>query len=303
MAAQELVVDATHHGERLDRFLQKSIPGANAERIAAWLAQGAIRIRGKVPKPLRRLYLGDVVTFARPEPARAELASVDARLPVLFESAGAVAINKPAGLNVEPEGKLPSVVGALATQLSGWDVLGKALPGVVHRLDKQTSGCMLVAKTDAGVAALKGAFDEGTIEKIYLVVVLGTPAPEGKLDTAYTRDPKDPRRYTTLARSARRARLAWNTLASHDGAALLQVHLDTGRTHQIRVQLAESGLPVLGDSIYGPRETREHPANPGRHALHEWRLAFPDPASGERVSLEAPLPEDMRNVLTRMGLG
>ncbi|MBS2028985.1 MAG: RluA family pseudouridine synthase [Deltaproteobacteria bacterium] len=303
MAAQELVVDAAHHGERLDRFLQKSIPGANPERIAAWLAQGAIRIRGKVPKPLRRLYAGDVVTFAKPEPARADLPGSDAKLPVLHESAAVVAIDKPAGLNVEPEGKLPSVVGALATQLQGWDVLGKAQPGVVHRLDKQTSGCLLLAKTDAAVAALKAAFDEGAIEKIYLAIVIGQPAPEGKLDTAYARDPKDPRRYTTLARSARRARLAWKTLASHDGAALLQIHLDTGRTHQIRVQLAESGLPVLGDAIYGPRETREHPASPGRHALHAWKLAFPDPASGQRVGVEAPLPDDLRNVLTRMGLG
>ena len=109
MSAQELVVDAAHHGERLDRFLQKSIPGANAERIAAWLAAGAIRIRGKVPKPLRRLHRGDVVTFSRPEPARAELPASEAKLPVLFESAAVVAVDKPAGLNVEPEGRLSNL--------------------------------------------------------------------------------------------------------------------------------------------------------------------------------------------------
>lgn len=300
-APEELVVTDADQGARLDRFLLKAVDGATPQLIEQWLAAGAIRIRGKVPKPMRRLYRGDVVTLERPQPrARPAPSAKGPALPVLHESAAVVVVNKPAGLAVEPAGQMANVVDALAAQLGGFDVAGEARPGVVHRLDKETSGCLMLARTDAAVAALKRAFDEGQIEKTYLVCVLGEAAPKGQLDTAYGRAPDDPRRYTTHVRTARRARLSWKTLRVREGCSVLEVNLDTGRTHQIRVQLAESGLPVLGDRFYGPREAREHPAAPNRQALHALRLAFPDPATGQRVAVTAPIPDDLGKLLERL---
>jgi 23S rRNA pseudouridine1911/1915/1917 synthase len=298
----ELTVDDAQSGARLDRFLLKAVPGATPALVQRWLAAGAVRIRGKVPKPLRKLHRGDVVTVARPEPEAVKLAG-DARIPVLFESASVVAVNKPAGLAVEPAGSMPSLVGALAKQLSGWDVGGQARPGVVHRLDKETTGCMLLARTDAAVAALHRAFDDGAIEKTYLVVVLGEALPEARLDTPYTRDPRDPRRYTSRVSSPRRARLSYVRRGLAQGCSLLEVRLETGRTHQIRVQLADARLPVLGDGFYGPRDARAHPLAFGRQALHAWKLSFPNPSDGQRVSVVASLPDDLRALTSQLGIG
>ena len=298
---ESFTVDDASSGERLDKFLAHARPGTTPSQIDAWIVTGAIRIRGKVPKKLRRLHRGEVVELSRPEPARFDLGGKVAPLLVLHQSPAVVVINKPSGLAVEPAGPVaPSVVGGLARQLQGWSVEGQARPGVVHRLDKETSGCLMLARTDAAVAALKGAFDAGTIEKTYLVCVLGEAKPQARLDQPYGRDPKDPRRYTTRVRSARRAVLSYQTLRVREGCSVLEVKLETGRTHQIRVQLGEAGLPVLGDPFYGPMAARTHPAGPGRQALHAFRLAFPDPHSGRRVEVTAPIPDDLAATLRRL---
>jgi 23S rRNA pseudouridine1911/1915/1917 synthase len=165
------------------------------------------------------------------------------------------------------------------------------VPGLPHRLDRDTTGCLLLARTDAALAALKASFQAAQVEKSYLVLVGGEPPEEGRLDTPYGRDPADPRRFTGRIESARRARLGWRVERRLRGAALLRVRLETGRTHQIRVQLAEAGWPVLGDLVYGV-------ASPAiaRQALHAARLAFPSPARG-LVTVEAPLPPDLAGAL------
>jgi 23S rRNA pseudouridine1911/1915/1917 synthase len=216
---------------------------------------------------------------------------------VLHDRGGALVVDKPPGLAVEPAGpSSPSAVGA-ASRLGRFDVDGRAWPGLPHRLDRDTSGCLLLARTDAALEALRRSFQEGRVEKVYLAIVAGAPPDEGALDTPYARRKDDPRRFTTRAPSARRARLSFRVARRLAGAALLRVRLETGRTHQIRVQLAEAGWPILGDVTYGVASPV-----PGRQALHAWRLAFPDPADGTRVEVEAPLPDDLRGALAALAL-
>ena len=184
-------------------------------------------------------------------------------LPVLHDDAALVIINKPPGVVVEPGGSEDSVVELLAARLPPFDVEGLARPGVVHRLDRETSGCLVLARTDEAVAAIDRAFQEKRVDKRYWTLVLGEAPEQGRLEGPYGRDPKDPRKYTTRVSSARRAALSFEVRERLRGATLLEVKLETGRTHQIRVQLSEAGLPVLGDAIYGPAEARCAPGGPG----------------------------------------
>lgn len=284
MPIERLIVPREDAGARLDRWLARRA-GLAAPRAAALCEAGRVRIRGKACSPHRRLFGGEEVELERPAPAA--VAALGPPLAVLHDDAACLVVDKPAGLAVEPAGPAsPSVVGA-ASRLGRFDVGGHALPGLPHRLDRDTTGCLLLARTDAALAALKAAFEAGQVEKSYLALVAGAPPDEGALDTPYARDPADARRFTTRVPSHRRARLAFRVERRLAGAALLRVALDTGRTHQIRVQLAEAGYPVLGDATYGA-------ASPhlGRQALHAARLAFPSPAGGH-VEVSAPLPADL----------
>jgi 23S rRNA pseudouridine1911/1915/1917 synthase len=207
-------------------------------------------------------------------------------------------VDKPAGLPVEPEGANAEGVVTAARRLGLFSVDGRASPGLPHRLDRDTTGALLLARHDRALAALRAAFAATEVEKEYLSLVAGEPKDEGWLDTPYGRDPSDPRRFTTRLASHRHARLSWRTVERLAGAALLSVRLETGRTHQIRVQLAEKGHPVLGDAVYGI-------ASPtiGRQALHARRLAFPRPSGEGRVEVLAPVPPDLAAALVRLRSG
>ncbi len=281
-----LSVPRDARGERLDRFVARAL-SLSPDRVRALVERGEVRIRGRTCSLHRKLFGGEEVEVTVAAP-RAAAAPGGPSLALLYDDADCAVVAKPAGLPVlpaRPGG--PSAVGS-ASRLGSFDVEGVAAPGLPHRLDKDTSGCLLLARTDAALAALRAAFEAGAIEKEYLALVAGAPPDAGALDTAYGRSPEDPRRFTTRVRSARRARLAFAVEERLRGAALLRVVLDTGRTHQIRVQLAEAGWPVLGDAVYGA-------ASPAvaRQALHAARLAFPRPADGVRVEVRAPLPEDL----------
>ena len=205
------------------------------------------------------------------------------QLDVLFRNQDIAVVNKPAGLLVDEE-VVPLAARALAPPGS------RAWPRVVHRLDRGTSGCLILALRKASEQALLKAFEAGLIEKTYLALVRGKPPSRASLDTPYGPEPQDKRRFTTRLVTPRRARLSYEVLERFEGAAWLRVQLDTGRTHQIRVQLAESGFPVLGDETYGV--PFEGLARPG---LHAFRVVFPPD-----VACEAPLPEDLSEVLARL---
>ena len=291
----------THHlsvprgarGERLDRFVSRAL-AISLERARALVASGDVRIRGKACAARRRLFGGEEVEVAVPPP-RALATPAGPALALLYDDPDCAVVAKPAGLPVLParEGA-PSVAGA-ASRLGAFDVDGRAAPGFPHRLDRDTSGCLLLARTDAALAALRAAFEAGAVEKEYEVLVAGTPPDEAALDTPHARDPADPRRFTGRVPSPRRARLSFRVVERLRGAALLRVLLDTGRTHQIRVQLSEAGWPVLGDPVYGVPS----PAI-GRQALHAARLAFPRPSDGARVEARAPAPPDLAAALAAL---
>jgi 23S rRNA pseudouridine1911/1915/1917 synthase len=284
VAIEHLIVPWEDAGARLDRWLAKRLV-LPAARAAELCEKGRARIRGKACSPHRKLFGGEEIAVERP--AVRPPSALGPELRVLHDDAACLVVDKPADLPVEPAGpRSPSVIGA-AGRLGGFRVAGAAAPGLPHRLDRDTTGCLLLARTDAALAALKAAFEAGQVEKAYLALVAGEAPDHGTLDTPYSRDPADARRYTTRFRSARRARLSFWVERRLPGATLLNVKLETGRTHQIRVQLAEAGWPVLGDVTYGV-------ASPviSRQALHAARLAFPSPL-GPRVEVVAPRPADL----------
>jgi len=280
-------------GTRLDRWLAAAL-SLPLSRARALVDAGRVRIRGKRCSPLRRLHGGEEVEVERPAP-RAQAAGSAPPPAVLYDDADCLVVSKPAGLPVEPARPgAPSVVGACAA-LGPFDVDGRALPGLAHRLDRDTTGALLLARHDRALAALVAAFQAARIEKEYAVLVAGAPPDRGRLEGPYGRSPADPRRFTTRVASARRASLRFEVERRLAGAALLRVALETGRTHQIRVQLAEAGFPVLGDPVYGV-------ASPAiaRQALHAARLAFPRPSDGARVEVRAPLPDDLARALAEL---
>jgi 23S rRNA pseudouridine1911/1915/1917 synthase len=295
---RRIEVPAADAGERLDRFLSRTLPAMPA-RVRALVAAGRIRIRGRACSPHRHLFGGEAIEVRLPEPApvRPRAAGRPA-LTVLHDAGGVLVVDKPAGLPVEPGGPNAPGVTTAAAGLGRFDVDGRALPGLPHRIDRDTSGCLMLARDDRALEALRQAFARGEVEKEYLALVAGAPPEEGALDTPYARDPRDPRRFTTRVASARRARLRFRVERRLPCAALLRVRLETGRTHQIRVQLADAGWPVLGDAVYG----RPSPAI-GRQALHAARLAFPSPAGTGRVEVVAPLPADMERAVRSLASG
>jgi len=307
MAPQKIPVPREAAGQRLDKFLSANVPGLSLERARVLIEKGHVLIRGKKCQMSRKLWGGEEVELSSPAPRPPSRAQVQRsvegpELPVLHDDAAMVIVNKPPGVVVEPNGSVPSVVELLAARLPPFDVEGLSQPGVVQRLDRETSGCLALARTDAAVAALDRAFQEKRVDKRYWALVLGETPESDRLEAPYGRDPKNSRLFTTKVRSARRAALSYEVRERLRGATLVEVKLETGRTHQIRVQMAEAGYPVLGDSMYGPVETRTHPAAKeiGRHALHALRLSLPSPLTGEGVSVEAPLPEDFQRALAML---
>lgn len=288
MAVRRLEVPADAP-KRLDSFLGRAIPGATKNDVQRWLGDGLVKVNGKKASPTRRLVGGEVVEIDMPK-AKPVVVHDDRQkgppLIVLKETDALVVINKPADLVVEREPHRPSVVSIASLQFTGFSIAGHAEPGVVQRLDKDTTGCLVLAKTDAKMLELNQAFENKLIKKTYLALVIGEPPETGKLDTPYGRNPNDPRRYTSRINTPRRARLSWVKREQFEGYAMLEIDLDTGRTHQIRAQLADIGHSLLGDWLYGTREARD--MGIGRIALHAWKLSLPG------LDVEAPIPDDFR---------
>jgi 23S rRNA pseudouridine1911/1915/1917 synthase len=210
-------------------------------------------------------------------------------------------INKPAGLVVHPAAGHPSgtLVNALLRHCPGLSGVGGVLrPGIVHRLDRDTSGAIVVAKSDRAMASLVRQFREGRVEKEYRAIVAGRPPrTSGRIETLIGRSGRDRKKMSAQPPRGRRAVTRYELLEPLAGLSLLRVVIETGRTHQIRVHLAHAGCPVLGDRQYGPRRAARREHTPARQMLHAHRLAFDHPATGQRVRFEAPLPDDMLTVL------
>lgn len=300
-------------GTRLDQFLAARHADLSRSRLQQLIEQGAVLVDGAAVRPSRRLRGGESIEVAIPDPVPAAPQPQDLPLRILHEDADLVVIDKAAGVVVHPAAGVPdgTLVNALLFHVRDLGGIGGELrPGIVHRLDRDTSGCLVVAKHERALNRLQAAFRERIVEKRYLALVHGVPKePAFTLDTPYGRHPTDRTRYTTRnpAGPPRRAVSHVRVLERFDGAALVEVELETGRTHQIRVHLSESGHPLLADREYGgrKREAKLPPGAParlaaeaiGRQALHARRLAFPHPRSGETLRFEAPLPADFEAAL------
>ena len=305
----ELVVGPDGAGRRVDAWLAAALPELSRARLQGLIAEGQVRLEGAVPRPSARVRAGQRLVVEVPPPVAAEPAPEDLPLDVVYEDAHLLVVDKPAGLVVHPGagragGTLVNALLRHVRDLSG--VGGVVRPGIVHRLDRGTSGLLVVAKDDATHRDLAGQFAGRTVEKEYLALVLGVPrASEGTVAAPIGRDPFHRRRMSVRARRGREARSTWRLEEALDGVALLRVRIHTGRTHQIRVHLAAIGHPVVGDATYGGTRTPSSRRNAtkealrtlSRPALHAARLAFTHPASGERLRFEAPLPADLAAVL------
>lgn len=294
-------------GVRLDVALTRLWPDLSRARVQRLLEEGQVRVAGRPAKAALRLRGEEELELSLPPPEPSGLLAQALPLTVLHEDRDLLVLDKAAGMVVHPARGTPhsTVVNALLHRLGAG---AGARVGLVHRLDKETSGCLLVARTEQALAVLQDAFRARQVEKRYLALCHGRLAPQGRLDTPYGRHPRDRTRYTARGRHARRAVTAWQVReAFGEAATLAEVELHTGRTHQIRVHLSESGHPLLADPTYGgrKREARlppEHPARRaagaiGRLALHAWRLSFAHPRTGKPVRVEAPIPPDLAAAL------
>jgi len=229
----------------------------------------------------------------------------DLELPVLYDDAHLLVIDKPAGIVVHPGAGVTrgTVVHGLLHQVRDLAGVGGELrPGIVHRLDKDTSGCLVVAKTELALRGLQAQFKSRAVEKRYRALVHGAPPDERELDTLFGRHPVHRKRFSSKVRQGRRAVTRFRVLARAPGAAWLEVELLTGRTHQIRAHLAEAGWPLFCDALYGRRESGPVAEVLRRQALHAFQLAFDHPMTGARIACEAPLPADLRAALSALGL-
>ena len=282
-------------GERLDTFLAQRCPDLSRTRIQALTTEGFVTVDGDSAKPAARLRQGQTVSLVVPPPAPSSLVPQAMDLHVVYEDSDLLVIDKPAGLVTHPapghpDHTLANAVLAHCPDLEG--VGGEIRPGLVHRLDRDTSGLIVVAKNDTAQAGLSAQFKDRTVSKAYLAAVTGHPDPErATIDAPIGRHPRSRTRMAIVS-AGRDAVTEYDVLRQLRGYSLVEARPRTGRTHQIRVHMASIGHPVAGDATYG------RPA-PGldRHFLHAHRLAFDHPRTGNRLELESPLPKDLQTFL------
>jgi 23S rRNA pseudouridine1911/1915/1917 synthase len=301
-----VIIDASPPPGRLDVLLREKLPDISRAAIQRLLAGGHIRVDGRIVKPAYSPRAGQTVTIEWPEVLPAEARPEAMPLEILHEDDALLVLIKPAGVVVHPAAghQEHTLVNALlhhcAGQLSG--IGGVARPGIVHRLDKDTSGCLVVAKTDAAHVALSEQFSSRQVEKIYQAIVCGrVPRESGSIEAAISRHPTQRKKMAVTTRAGRQARSSYRVLERWRDATLLEVALHTGRTHQIRVHLGHLGFPVAGDLVYGRRANailREASGySAPRQLLHAGRLALVHPESGRRMVFDAPLPGDFSTAL------
>ena len=286
----ESIAGPTDAGERLDRFLGGLCPDFSRSRLQGFIRDGRASVNSQPAKPSLVLREGDSVVLEIPEETLpSPLAAQEMPLGILFEDEHLLVLDKPAGLVVHPGAgnRDGTLANGLLHHCAGIEVVGGTeRPGIVHRLDKETSGVLVVAKTEQAHRSLADQFASRNVEKTYLALVDGVPRmPHGKIDAAIGRHAIHRQKMAVIDRG-REALTHYRVLDSREGKALVQCHPKTGRTHQIRVHLKHLGHSVSGDPAYGRRGKFE------RHMLHAWKLAFTHPATGQVLSFTAPLPED-----------
>ena len=296
-------------GLRLDCYLAGKEPGLSRAQIQRAVAEGRVLVNDRPAKAGRKMKAADIVTIRIPEARPSGLLPESIPLTILYEDASLLVVDKPAGMVVHPAAGHPggTLVNALVHHCRDLSGIGGILrPGIVHRLDKGTSGLLVVAKSDAAHWGLAAQFKRHEVKKTYQALVYGDPEAEGgRIEAAVGRHPTDRKRMSTRSRRGREAISVWRVRERFGPAALLEVDIETGRTHQIRVHLTALGHPVVGDPVYGgagrfrdigDAAVRARVKAMERQALHAWRLSFTHPVTGEAMRFTSPLPEDMADL-------
>ena len=289
----ELEVSRERAGLRLDRFLALELPDFSRSRLQVLILGGNVQLNEQEPRPREVVKTGDRIRLHVPPLEKIEAVGEDIPLQILFEDDDLLVINKPAGMVVHPGAgnQKHTLVNALLNHcetLSG--IGGKERPGIVHRLDKETSGCLVVAKNDAAHRELSKQFAARALKKVYLALVAGRlRKPSGVIDAPIARHPVHRQRMSVARNSrGRSAMTEYRVVRAGAELSLVECALHSGRTHQIRVHLHHLGHPIVGDKVYAPKLAKNFP----RQMLHAWKLGFAHPRSGDWIEFEAPLPPD-----------
>lgn len=317
MASARFVLDTGQERERVDKVLARLLAPTSRATIQRWIGEGRVQVFGSICRPRDVVGPGAVIDVS-PGPEPTSRAEPDASVPfqVVHEDAHLIVVSKPAGVVVHParghrEGTLVSGLLARAgfsvAPADERDPEGKLRPGIVHRIDKDTSGLLVVAKDVVTREGLKRQLADHSVSRVYHALTVGTPRSE-RIETLYGRHPRSRLRFTSRVEQGKRAVTNVRVLETFYGgaAASVECRLETGRTHQIRVHLSErSGTPLLADALYGSAPAHERvrvlAAGLGRHALHARTLGFVHPVTGEHLSFDSELPADMRATLAALG--
>jgi 23S rRNA pseudouridine1911/1915/1917 synthase len=285
-------------GERIDAFIARSLPELSRNHVQRLIDGGFVTMEGRVPKASEKTREGMEVSVEVPPPEELSLEAQDIPITIVYQDGDLLVVDKPSGLTVHPapghpSGTLVNALLAACPDLQG--ISGTLRPGIVHRLDKDTSGLIVVAKNDRAMRALQSQLQARTVHKTYLALVTGVPKPrEGQIEAPIGRSPRN-RKKMAVVENGREATTRYKVREELPGHALLDVEPITGRTHQIRVHLAAIGHPIFGDPLYG----KPSPVL-GRQFLHAARLAFRMPLSEREVEFESPLPGDLRRALEKL---
>ena len=302
METRTLQVNPEDTGTRLDAWLAGQLPDVTRSAAARLCEEGRVTAAGKPLAKNYRLGGGEAVSVTLPDPEPVDVAPQDIPLDVVYEDSDVIVVNKPKGLVVHPAPGHPdgTLVNALlhhcGDSLSG--IGGELRPGIVHRIDRDTSGLLIAAKNDAAHQKLSAQLQDHTLARIYRCIVIGNLREDsGTVDAPIGRHPVDRKRMAVEPRTGRPAVTHWSVLARYRGFTHVECRLETGRTHQIRVHLASIGHPLLGDTVYGSR--KPWPGLAGQ-CLHARRLKFTHPSTGRPVELECPLPDWFQTVLRKL---
>lgn len=293
MKTHRLTVDRS--GERIDAFVARALPEISRSYVKRLLDGGMVTIDGRVPKASEKVSEGAEIAVEVPPPEAMSLEPQRIPVTIIYQDNDIIVVDKPPGLTVHPapghpSGTLVNALLAMCPDLQG--VAGTLRPGIVHRLDKDTSGLLVVAKNDRAMRSLQAQLSERRVHKTYLALVHGVPSPrEGQIEAPIGRNPKN-RKKMAIVEDGRESTTRYKVREELQGHSLLEVEPITGRTHQIRVHLAAIGYPIVGDSVYGRPS-----ALVGRQFLHAWKLAFAMPLGERQVEFESPLPVDLRAAL------
>ncbi|RXZ77094.1 RluA family pseudouridine synthase [Paenibacillaceae bacterium] len=295
----EWTVAEEHTAERLDKYMMDSLQeeGVSRTQIQEWIKSGQVLVNGKPAKANYRVASADEISLTIPEPEEATIAAENIPLKVVYEDGDVIVVNKQRGMVVHPAaghaaGTLVNALMYHCKDLSG--INGVLRPGIVHRIDKDTSGLLMAAKHDAAHQSLAEQLKEHSVTRKYIAIVHGNvPHDQGTIDAPIGRDPQDRKMYTVTDRGGKHAVTHFVVLERIGDFTLVELQLETGRTHQIRVHMKYIGFPLAGDPVYGRSKTIAFKGQ----ALHAAALGFDHPRTGERLLFEAPLPEDMEKTL------